>query len=81
MEASQPLTVDHVAEKTKAEPGLTGKTFRPKLKEVSLTDPPARLLRYLAAIGVVAETSRGQYSANQTTRNLTEKVVEAGISH
>ncbi|KAF3059332.1 Demethylsterigmatocystin 6-O-methyltransferase [Daldinia childiae] len=41
----------------------------------------ARLLRYLAAIEAVEERSRGEYTANQTTRNLTEKVVEAGISH
>ncbi|KAI0111777.1 S-adenosyl-L-methionine-dependent methyltransferase [Daldinia grandis] len=41
----------------------------------------SRLLRYLAAIKVVEETSRGEYTANQTTHNLTEKVVEAGISH
>ncbi|KAI1655087.1 S-adenosyl-L-methionine-dependent methyltransferase [Daldinia decipiens] len=41
----------------------------------------SRLLRYLAAIEAVEERDRGEYTANQTTRNLTEKVVEAGISH
>ncbi|KAI1078166.1 S-adenosyl-L-methionine-dependent methyltransferase [Whalleya microplaca] len=64
VESSEPLTVDRIAEKTKAEPQLL-----------------SRLLRYLVAIGVVGETSRGQYTVNQTTRNLTEKVVEAGIAH
>ncbi|KAF2653889.1 O-methyl transferase B [Lophiostoma macrostomum CBS 122681] len=40
-----------------------------------------RILRYLAAIGAVGETSANQYSANNVTRNLTEKLVEAGLSH
>ncbi|KAI1803416.1 S-adenosyl-L-methionine-dependent methyltransferase [Daldinia bambusicola] len=62
--ASEPLAVDRIAEKTKAEPQLI-----------------SRLLRYLATIGVVEESGRGQYTANQVTRNLTEKPVEAGINH
>lgn len=41
----------------------------------------SRLLRYLAAIEAVAETSADQYAANNVTRNLTEKVVEAGLGH
>ncbi|KAI1463631.1 S-adenosyl-L-methionine-dependent methyltransferase [Daldinia caldariorum] len=53
-EASEPLAVDRIAEKTKAEPQL---------------------------ICVVDESGRGEYTANQVTRNLTEKSVEAGISH
>ncbi|KAF2963106.1 hypothetical protein GQX73_g10471 [Xylaria multiplex] len=64
VEASEPLTVDQVADKTKAGPELI-----------------SRLLRYYTAIGVVVQSGRCQYAANKTTRNLTEKVVEAGIRH
>jgi hypothetical protein len=38
-------------------------------------------MRYLAAIGAVTEVSAGQYAANNVTKNLTEKAVEAGLSH
>lgn len=41
----------------------------------------ARLMRYLAAIGAVSEIGKGRYTGNNTTRNLTEAVVEAGLSH
>ncbi|KAI0406755.1 S-adenosyl-L-methionine-dependent methyltransferase [Xylaria palmicola] len=40
-----------------------------------------RVMRYLAAIDVVSETSVNQYAANNVTKNLTEEVVEAGLSH
>ncbi|KAG8170109.1 hypothetical protein KVR01_000854 [Diaporthe batatas] len=40
-----------------------------------------RVLRYLAAIGAVTEVSKGSFVANHTTKNLTEKLTEAGISH
>ncbi|KAI1379800.1 S-adenosyl-L-methionine-dependent methyltransferase [Hypoxylon crocopeplum] len=63
VEASEPLAVDRIAEKTKAEPQLI-----------------SRLLRYLAAIQVVGETSRDEYTANQTTRNLTEKLPASGLT-
>ncbi|KAK2595098.1 hypothetical protein QQS21_007183 [Conoideocrella luteorostrata] len=42
---------------------------------------PQLVCKYLAAIGTVAETGRSQYTANHITRNLTEKVVEAGLAH
>lgn len=38
-------------------------------------------MRYLAAIDAVSEVSADQYTANNVTRNLTEKAVEAGLSH
>ncbi|KAM5467371.1 putative demethylsterigmatocystin 6-O-methyltransferase [Microsporum audouinii] len=41
----------------------------------------SRILRYLAAIDIVDEVSANQYTANNITRNLTEKSVEAGLSH
>ncbi|KAH8897334.1 O-methyl transferase B [Thozetella sp. PMI_491] len=40
-----------------------------------------RILRYLATTGAVDEVGRGLYSANHVTKNLTEKVTEAGLSH
>lgn len=40
-----------------------------------------RLLRYLAAISAIDEVEKGQYAANHVTKNLTEKLAEAGISH
>lgn len=40
-----------------------------------------RLLRYLASVGVIDEVSNGCYTGNSVSRNLSEKVAEAGISH
>ncbi|KAI0173474.1 S-adenosyl-L-methionine-dependent methyltransferase [Hypoxylon sp. FL1284] len=40
-----------------------------------------RLMRYLAAIGAVDETGITLYRANHVTRNLSERLVEAGLSH
>lgn len=40
-----------------------------------------RIFRYLAAIDLVDEVSATQYAANNVTRNLTEKSVEAGLCH
>ncbi|KAI2463103.1 S-adenosyl-L-methionine-dependent methyltransferase [Annulohypoxylon bovei var. microspora] len=40
-----------------------------------------RLLRFLAAIGAVRETDIHQYAANHVTHNLSQRLVEAGVSH
>ncbi|KAJ8062109.1 hypothetical protein OCU04_008670 [Sclerotinia nivalis] len=40
-----------------------------------------RILRYLSTINAVDEVSQEQYSANHVTKNLAEKVTEAGINH
>ncbi|RYP66868.1 hypothetical protein DL769_005900 [Monosporascus sp. CRB-8-3] len=40
-----------------------------------------RLLRYLAAIGMVDEVAKDQFTANHATKNMTAKVSEAGIRH
>lgn len=40
-----------------------------------------RYLSYLASIGAVSEIDQDHYAANNVTRNLAEKVSEAGISH
>ncbi|KAK6844447.1 hypothetical protein PG995_014557 [Apiospora arundinis] len=66
-ESVVPMAVDEVSEKTGSEPELT-----------------IRLLRFLVAIGAVSEdagTDKARYTANHVTHNLTEKVVEAGLSH
>jgi hypothetical protein len=54
-----------------------------QLSEKTGADPQliTRLLRFLATIGAVKETGTAQYTANHITRNLTEDVVEAGLSH
>ncbi|EQL00303.1 O-methyl transferase B [Ophiocordyceps sinensis CO18] len=41
----------------------------------------ARVLRYLGAIGSVDQDGSNQYAANLVTRNLAQKVTEAGVSH
>ncbi|KAJ8132021.1 hypothetical protein O1611_g1600 [Lasiodiplodia mahajangana] len=41
----------------------------------------ARILRYLASIGVVDEVGDLEFAANHVTRNLAEKISEYGISH
>ena len=40
-----------------------------------------RSLIYLASIGVIKETGEDTYAANNVTRNLAEKMTEAGICH
>ncbi|GAP91478.1 putative O-methyl transferase B [Rosellinia necatrix] len=40
-----------------------------------------RVVRFLSAIGAVDESGKNQFAANHVTRNLTESVVEAGLSH
>nr|UZP47903.1 putative O-methyltransferase [Cladonia uncialis subsp. uncialis] len=40
-----------------------------------------RILRYLAAVGMIAESSRSEYSATNTTRTLSIPGFEAGINH
>lgn len=38
-------------------------------------------MHYLAGIGGVKETGKDRYAANKMTKNLAEKVTEAGVSH
>ncbi|QKX58549.1 uncharacterized protein TRUGW13939_05674 [Talaromyces rugulosus] len=40
-----------------------------------------RLLSYLSSVDIIKQVSLTQYAANQVTKNLAEKVSEAGISH
>ncbi|OTA89513.1 hypothetical protein M434DRAFT_79281 [Hypoxylon sp. CO27-5] len=40
-----------------------------------------RYMSYLASVGTVKQVSKDEYSANNVTKNLTEKVAIAGISH
>jgi hypothetical protein len=37
-------------------------------------------MSYFAAIGAVRQVAKGQYVANNVTKNLAEKVTKAGIS-
>ncbi|KAI1179302.1 S-adenosyl-L-methionine-dependent methyltransferase [Nemania sp. FL0916] len=41
----------------------------------------SRVLKYLAAIGTIDEVASDRYAANHLTKNLSEKVAEAGICH
>lgn len=43
--------------------------------------PIDRLLRYLAAVEAVTEISASHYTANNVTRNLTDKSTEAGVGY
>lgn len=40
-----------------------------------------RYMRYLGGIRAVEEIGQDEYIANHTTRNLSQKVAESGISH
>ncbi|KAJ2999001.1 hypothetical protein NUW58_g141 [Xylaria curta] len=40
-----------------------------------------RFMRYLASIGAVEETSKDSYAGNNVSRNLANRMAEAGISH
>lgn len=81
-EAGGPITVEEVAQKTQSERVLIRTSSFPRLTGPLLNFTRLdRILRYLEAIGAVTETSATQYSANNVTRNLTEKAVEAGLGH
>ncbi|KAK3314586.1 O-methyl transferase B [Apodospora peruviana] len=45
------------------------------------TELTNRILRFLASIDAVDEIGKDRYAANHVTKNLTEKMVEAGLSH
>ncbi|RYP14776.1 hypothetical protein DL765_006132 [Monosporascus sp. GIB2] len=62
--AQDPLSLDEIAQSTKAEPLFI-----------------SRFMRYLASIGGVKEVDSTHYVANTITKNLSEPVSEAGISH
>lgn len=38
-------------------------------------------MSYMASIGAVKEVAKDTFEANQVTKNLAEKVTEAGVSH
>lgn len=38
-------------------------------------------MRFLSSIGAIYEVGKSEFSANSVTKNLSEKVAEAGISH
>lgn len=40
-----------------------------------------RLFRYLASVRMIAETGKGQYTANQTTRTLADPSIEGGLNY
>jgi UDP-glucose 4-epimerase len=72
---------DEIAQNAGAEPKLTCKMIITFLSRYINETGEVRIMRYLAAIGAVSEVSAGQYAANNITRNLTNKAVEAGLSH
>ncbi|ROT39597.1 S-adenosyl-L-methionine-dependent methyltransferase [Sodiomyces alkalinus F11] len=41
----------------------------------------SRFLSYLASTGAVKEVAKDEFAANNVTKNLAEKVTEAGVSH
>lgn len=42
---------------------------------------PGRFLSYLASVGIIKEVEKDSFVANNVTKNLAQKVSEAGISH
>ena len=51
------------------------------LKLHRLTDLPARILRYLAAIGLISACSEAAFKANRITKALSEPGFRAGVDH
>ncbi|GAW24151.1 hypothetical protein ANO14919_137320 [Xylariales sp. No.14919] len=54
-----------------------------QLAEKSGAEPAflARFMSYLASIGAIDEISKDSYAGNNVSRNLAERMAEAGISH
>lgn len=91
-DAAAPVTVDELAQKTGAEKALLSKRERERERERTYLYPRStladlgpfylgRLLRYLAAIGMVDEVSKHTFEANHASRNMTAKVAESGMKH
>ena len=78
------VTLEMIAQKTKADIKLLSMATLLSVRDIILaanSRSTARLLSYLNAVNVVKQVSSTQYAANQVTKNLAEKVAEAGISH
>ncbi len=52
-----------------------------RLMLLLLTIFTARFMSYLASIGAIDEISKDSYAGNNVSRNLAERMAEAGISH
>lgn len=82
--AQSPSSVDDLALASGAEPALLGEQPSGKMTHLGLPlslDPLGRILRYLASVGIVDETSRHHFAANHATKTLAEDVSEAGLKH
>lgn len=77
----EPLSVSEISQQTGADAELLGLIPPTQLLGVSNDFQLARILRYLATIGAVEDVAIDLYGSNHLTKNLTEKLTEAGINH
>jgi demethylsterigmatocystin 6-O-methyltransferase len=73
--------MDELVQETGAEPALLRTMSNYRSLEIMLTKSADRILRCLAAYGMVTQNNDNTYSASNITRNLTVPGTHAGIKH
>ncbi|THV52662.1 hypothetical protein BGAL_0073g00370 [Botrytis galanthina] len=81
-ESKDPISVETLALKTNAAPELLGMNIHfPKTLKISSLTSQGRILRYLASVGQIKETSKGHFSSSSTAPFLADKNYQGGIHH
>lgn len=82
-DSGRPLALKEICEKTNGEALFLSMVPMVGIIRVELlfTRTIGRYLSYLASIGVIEQTAKDEYAANNVTKNLAEKVSAATISH
>lgn len=81
-ESKDPISVETLALKTNAASELLGMNIHfPKTLKISILTSQGRILRYLASVGQIKETSKEHFSSSSTTPFLADKNYQGGIHH
>lgn len=83
-ESTNPLTVDELSTKTGVEVSLlrkSGQIYSPNEWTRTLKSSPGRILRYLASVDQIQETSQDTFAANSTTKTLARPEYGGFINH
>ena len=79
-ESKEPLSAATLAQKTGTAPELLG-SKRMMAKKLSSWLSLGRILRFLAAEGLVKDTSKDHFTSNSTTSALADKSYQGAIIH
>ena len=83
-ESNESQSAEQLASKLGSAPQLTCKSSHHQLcmqSPQTHTPRTARILRYLAALGIVSETGKDAYCANDKTKAFAEPSFQGGLNH